>query len=133
MAYRAAATGQGTALPGATDPPRPATPPPAAAWAATSWPWSGPLPVWCLARPATDMSVTVPDAAQHTHIVTPPATMTAGLSSPSPAGFCHRRGPQCVIGPLTLPLGRGSGWAGGSSILPTHSVTGTRNRLDRFR
>jgi len=136
MAIRAAATHQITPVSGAAVCPHHAPPRAAAVLAATSRPGAGLPLVPCLARPAADLLVTEPDAAQATAPSCPPAAPDRALRLAC-CGVLPAPGAPAGAGPRTSKLGAGSGWAGrgiastgvvGRSIVPARvrAVCGTR-------
>lgn len=140
MAYRAAVAGQ-TRRARTTVPYRSATPPAATTWAATSGPLSGLPAVRCLARPATDIPVNEPDAAQHTNTDRLSVATSSARRAARVGGLPAPRVPTGT-GPLVSTLGVGldraargftSAYVVGCSSVSVRTVTGTRSCLDRFR
>ena len=127
MAIRAAATRKATPPHQAAPCPRPATLPAAAVQAATPRPYAGLPPVPGLARPATDFSVTEPDAAQTLAPSALPVSSVRALRR----GCCGELPASCApigAGPRSVVLVVSPDRAVGCSIAPVavRAVDGSR-------
>ena len=136
MALRAATTHPAAGHPAAVCPPQAST-----ARTTIGRRSAGPRPVPSLARPATDIHVNAPDAAQTPAPGRQPAAPARPLrpvrdGMPPAPRISLRAGSRAVVLPVFLGgVVRGIASTGivGCSIVPVRSVAGTRSRLVRLR